>query len=71
MESKLTLDEQTLLAMFRSLDDLGKRELLRHASQQHKMEEVAAHGLALASGQCRLERGEDRPEIAAEPIFTE
>lgn len=67
---ELTLDEQTLLAMFRSLDEPGKKELLRHASQQHK-EIAAAAGLEFATGQCKLHRTAERPEIAAEPIFTE
>jgi len=68
---ELTLDEQTLLAAFRSLDEDGKKELLRHASQQHKEAEAAAAGTSLSAGQCKLERCEERPEMAAEPIFTE
>ena len=67
---ELNLDEQTLLATFRSLDESGKKELLRHASRQHKTE-AALEGLSFPTGQCRLDRAEDRPEIAAEPIFTE
>jgi hypothetical protein len=69
---ELTLDEVTLLTIFRSLDENDKKELLRHASLQHKMDEAAlTNGLTLSNGQCRLERSEERPEIAAEPIFTE
>lgn len=69
---ELNLEEQTLVAIFRSLEDLGKKELLRYASQQHKLEQAAsATAFSFTSGQCRLERGEERPEIAAEPIFTE
>lgn len=67
---ELTLDEQTLIAVFRSLDEPGKKELLRHASQQHK-DETAAAGLVFPTGQCKLQRTEERPETAAEPIFTE
>lgn len=68
---ELTVEEQTLLAIFRALDDDGKKEMLRHASQQHKMEAASLNGTTLSTGQCKLERGEERPEAAAEPIFTE
>jgi hypothetical protein len=69
---ELNLEEQTLVATFRSLDDFGKMELLRQASHLHKMEAAATvTGLMLPSGQCRLKRGEERPETVAEPIFTE
>lgn len=68
----LSIEEQTLVATFRSLGDLGKIELLRRASQQQKAEAAAADaGVSSASGQCRLERGEERPESVSEPIFTE
>ncbi|HBG04946.1 MAG: hypothetical protein A2075_14830 [Geobacteraceae bacterium GWC2_58_44] len=69
---ELSIEEQTLVATFRALDEFGKKEMLRHASQQQKMEAAASvNGFAVPSGQCRLERGEERPETAAEPIFTE
>ena len=68
---ELPPDEQSLLTIFRSLDDPDKKELLRHAALQQKLDEVTINGPALTSGQCRLERSEERPEIAAEPIFTE
>ena len=63
---ELSIEEQTLIATFRTLDAAGKKEMLRHASQQSKEEAAVS-----AAGQCRLERDEERPEIAAEPIFTE
>ena len=66
---ELNLEEQTLIATFRSLDELGKKELLRHAAQQHKLEAVAS--ILVPTGQCKLDRSEARPETAAEPIFTE
>jgi len=65
---ELSIEEQTLIATFRTLDAAGKKEMLRHASQQSK-EEAAVSAATL--GQCRLDRDEERPEIAAEPIFTE
>jgi hypothetical protein len=69
---ELSIEEQTLVALYRTLDEAGQKELLRHASLQHKANEAAsANGVAFPSGQCRIERGEERPEIAAEPIFTE
>ena len=69
---ELSIEEQTLVASFRNLDDAGKRELLRHAAQQHKRGADAAEGSSGDQpGQCRLERRAERPEIAAEPIFTE
>jgi hypothetical protein len=69
---ELNIEEQTLIATYRTLDDLGKKELLRFASQQRKLEAAAsAAGLLHQSGQCKLERCEERPETAAEPIFTE
>lgn len=68
---ELSLDEQTLLRIFRSLDDCDKKELLRHASLQHKMDVAAVTTVMYRSGQCRLARGEERPERVSEPIFTE
>jgi hypothetical protein len=69
---ELNLEEQMLIATYRSLDELGKKELLRHATLQHKMEAAASSsGPSSLSGQCKLERGEERPESVAEPIFTE
>lgn len=69
---ELTLEEQTLLAAFRSLDDSGKKEVVRYANLQHKLQHAAAStGATPPAGCCRLERSEERPEIAPEPIFTE
>ena len=67
---ELAVAEQTLLAIYRPLDDDGKKEMLRHASQQHKMA-ASFGGITPSTGQCKLERGDERPEAAAEPIFTE
>ena len=67
---ELSIDEQTLVACYRNLDEHGKKELLRHASQQHTPE-ACSNGLLNLSGQCKLDRCEQRPETAAEPIFTE
>lgn len=68
---ELSLDEQTLLRIFRSLDDSDKKELLRHASLQQQVDEAAVTTAVYRSGQCRLARGEERPERISEPIFTE
>ena len=69
---ELSIEEQTLIATFRTLDEPAKKAVLRHASQQRKAEAaVSAAGLLFPSGQCKLERDEKRPETAAEPIFTE
>lgn len=69
---ELSIEEQTLIATFRALDDRCRKEVLRFASQQKKAEDaVSAAGALFATGQCRLERDEQRPEIAKEPIFTE
>lgn len=65
---ELNLEEQTLLATFRSLDELGKKELLRFAAKQHQRDAELAPS---PSGQCKIEREEDRPEAVSEPIFTE
>ncbi len=65
----LNIEEQTLIAVYRNLDEQGRRDLLRHASQQHSSQ--AASTPSNLSGQCRLERCEERPEAVAEPIFTE
>lgn len=69
---ELTVEEQTLIATFRSLDPAGRKEVLRHAAQQRKADEAvsAASGL-FPTGRCKLERAEERPETAKEPIFTE
>jgi hypothetical protein len=68
---ELPPDEQTLLTIYRSLDEPDKKELLRHAALQHKMDDVTINGPKLTSAQCRLERSEERLVFAAEPIFTE
>ena len=65
---ELSIDEQTLVAGYRTLDEAGKNELLRYALKQHK----SSSSLPLSRhGQCELARCEERPEAVAEPIFTE
>ena len=67
----LTLDEQKLLADFRRLTPVGKKELLEYAVFLARKAGTAAEPDA-ASNQCRLEPSHDaRPESAKEPIFTE
>jgi hypothetical protein len=69
---ELSIEEQTLVATFRNLDEGGQKELLRQASLHKKVEAAAsATGPILPLGQCGLDKMEARPEIAAEPIFTE
>lgn len=69
---ELTLDEQTLVNIFRTLDDCDKKELLRHAALQRRAETACtAASISFPAGQCRLERGGERPETISEPIFTE
>ena len=68
----LSIEEQTLIATFRSLDERGIKDVLRHASQQTQAEAaVSAAANLFPTGQCRLERSEKRPVFAKEPIFTE
>lgn len=66
---ELDIEEQTLITTFRALNELGKKEVLRYASRQHKTE--AESTLVFSTGQCKLVRSEERPETVAEPIFTE
>ncbi len=69
----LTLDEHKLVAEFRRLSPAGKRELLDFVSLLQKRQDAAAPGEEDAAPQdrCTLERKEERPEAAKEPIFTE
>ena len=68
----LTLDEQKLLADFRRLTPVGKKELLEYAVFLARKAGTAAAEPDAASNQCRLEPSHDaRPESAKEPIFTE
>jgi len=64
------LEERTLIAAFRNLDDLGKQALLREATRQHKKEHPSPEGSTPPAAQCIIEKGEERPETVAEPIFT-
>ncbi len=65
-------DEIKLLEDFRSLTSDGKTELLDYAAfllKKHRSP-VSAESTA-ADNQCSLEKHEERPEAAKEPIFTE
>ena len=68
---ELTQEERALLAAFRTLDDSGKKEVLRCLNMQHKPQQAAAHCFPSPGGHCGHERSEERHEIADEPIFTE
>ncbi len=65
-------DEQKLLDGYRSLSSEGKAELMDYADFLMKKYHAPAEGEATASdSQCQLEKPEERPEAAKEPIFTE
>ena len=69
---ELTLEEETLIATFRKLSDAGKLELQRIATHELKRErEAAESGETANTCKCSLKQPEERPETAAEPIFTE
>ena len=68
----LTLDEQKLLADFRRLTPVGKKELLEYALFMARKVATASVESDTTANQCRLEPAHDaRPESAKEPIFTE
>jgi hypothetical protein len=69
----LTLDEQRLLAEFRTLDETGRKELLETASNLAKRWRGQGNtDDGESAGQCQLEEPkEKRPETTKEPIFTE
>ena len=64
----LTLDEHKLIVDFRRLGPAGKMELLDHVSLLLKKGEPESDPPA---DRCPLDREEERPEAAKEPIFTE
>ena len=69
---EMNLEEHSLVAVFRSLDELGKKELQSYAAFLLKRERNSSIEVAAAAeGRCRLEKEEERPEAVAEPIFTE
>ena len=68
----LTLDEHRLISEFRRLSPAGKQELLDFASLLQKRQGDATTDDASASrNSCTLDRKEERPEAAKEPLFTE
>ncbi len=65
-------DEQKLLDGYRSLTSEGKAELMDYADfLLKKFHAPAAGETASTDNQCQLEKPEERPEAAKEPIFTE
>ncbi len=65
------LDEQRLVNDFRRLPLAGQEELLEFAGSllnKYRDQRGDEHP---ATGQCKLERAEARPEAAKEPVFTE
>ena len=68
----LTLDEQKLLADFRRLTPLGRKELLEYAVFLARKAATSSAEPDTTATQCRLEPAHDaRPESVKEPIFTE
>jgi hypothetical protein len=68
----LNHDEQKLLGDFRRLTSEGKAELMDYAAFLLKKYRAPATGeAAAAENQCQLDKPEERPEAAKEPIFTE
>lgn len=69
---ELSLDEQRLIAEFRRLNHEGQQELLDFASLLQKGKGKAAPGDDSSTrNSCTINRKEERPETAKEPIFTE
>lgn len=66
----LTLDEHRLISEFRRLSPAGKQELLDFASLLQKRKGEATTDDA-SRNSCTLDRKEERPEAAKEPLFTE
>ena len=65
-------DEQKLVDDFRSLTSEGKAELIDYAAfLLRKYRASAAEEAASGENQCPLDKPEERPEAAKEPIFTE
>ena len=69
----LKLDEQKLLAEYRRLTPEGKTELQDYAVFLiKKYQELSTEEVSSAENQCPVrKKGEERPEAAKEPIFTE
>lgn len=69
---ELSLDEQRLIAEFRRLNKEGQQELLDFASLLQKGKgKVSPGDDSPARNSCAIDRKENRPETAKEPIFTE
>lgn len=67
---ELKLEEQTLLATFRSLDHRGRNnELLRLASLQRKKVVVEEGGAFYPAADCRIDLGEERHEALSAPAL--
>ncbi len=69
---ELKQDESKLLEEFRGLTLEGKAELMDYAAFLLKKYRASASGESVSpENQCPLEKPEERPEAAKEPIFTE
>lgn len=69
---ELNIEEQKLLADFRQLSPAGKKELLDYAVfLRKKWGGRSLEADPEPTGQCKLQREEERPEASEEPIFTE
>jgi len=66
----LTLDEQMLVAHYRSLTGAAQRDLLEYAEKlrSHVAEQPAPE--AGEDSRCSIKRDEPRPETHKEPLFT-
>lgn len=69
----LTLDEHRLIAEFRRLNPAGKQEVFEVVTllQKRQGEDTAAGDAPISRNSCALDRKEERPEAAKEPLFTE
>ena len=69
---ELTHDERRLLDEFRSLTSEGRAELMDYAAFLLKKHRASASSeVESTDNQCHLDKREERPEAAKEPIFTE
>jgi len=68
----LTLDEHRLIAEFRRLSPAGKQEVFDVMTLLQKRQGGdSAVGDAPSQNSCALNRKEERPEAAKEPLVTE
>ncbi len=69
----LTLDEHRLIAEFRRLSPAGKQEVFDVMTLLQKRQggDSAADDAPASQNSCALNRKEERPEAAKEPLVTE